>query len=272
MASAQRTLSTIKPLARRLIKRNMTSLDPATKDLLQELRKCDTAAICDADKVLKSQSATYKGIKLLKTEMKPVNAQSAKHVMVGMAKTVQCTKRNDFLAVLRGLMEAKEGDVLMVDTCNSDRAVAGELFCLQAIQKGLEGIVVDGPTRDSVFVQELSQLRCYSTSLTPYSGSTQSPGSVDVSITCGGVSVDPGDIVVGDNDGVLVADAKTLEALLPQAKAICGAEARLKEGLLNGNSLDVLTNYKEHISHRIDGEASSLAFKSLKLRRVRRYL
>lgn len=267
-----KTLPSLKPLLRRnnliplnrSIERRMTSPGQANKtEVLQALRQLDTAAICDADKIVISQlddGETYNGIKLLQPNMRPINGQSAKHVMVGTAKTAQCTQRNDFLAVLRGLMEAEKGDILMVDTCDSDRAVAGELFCLQAIQKELGGIIINGPVRDTVWIQELSTVRCYSTSVTPYSGATQSPGTIDVPITCGGVTVDPGDIVVGDNDGVVVASLQTFETVLPVAKALCDGEAKIKEGMLKGRSLKVLTNYEEHIAARLAGNASSLGF------------
>lgn len=250
--------------------------------LLRELRTLDTAAICDADKGMFSKATNnnnqYKGIKLLHSSMRPItnnndyknNSAAGNAIMVGVARTVQCTKRNDFLAVLRGLMEAQEGDVLMVDTGGSDRAVAGELFCLQAVQEGICGIVVDGPVRDSVHVQELvsssssdatETIRMYSTSVTPYSGDIQSPGSIQIPITCGGVVVEPDDIIVGDNDGVLAADMNTLQQLLPDAKAIFEVEARVKHGLLKGESLASMTNYADHIAARLEGKESSLGFK-----------
>ena len=229
--------------------------------LLQALRRLDTAAICDADKIMLSQDASYGGVRRMDSNMRPVNSQSAKHVMVGFAKTVQCTQRNDFLAVLRGLMEAKKDDVLLVDTCNSDRAVAGELFCLQAIQKGVSGIILDGPVRDTVFVQELSPIRVYATSITPYAGATQSPGNIGAPIACAGLRVDQGEIVVGDNDGIVVAYAETFEALLPKAQEIYELEANIKERLLKGENLASLTNYEEHLAARFDKKLSSLEFK-----------
>ena len=229
--------------------------------LLQALRRLDTAAICDADKIMLSQDASYGGVRRMDSNMRPVNSQSAKHVMVGFAKTVQCTQRNDFLAVLRGLMEAKKDDVLLVDTCNSDRAVAGELFCLQAIQKGVSGIILDGPVRDTVFVQELSPIRVYATSITPYAGATQSPGNIGAPIACGGLRVDQGEIVVGDIDGIVVAYAETFEALLPKAQEIYELEANIKERLLKGENLASLTNYEEHLAARFDKKLSSLEFK-----------
>lgn len=271
-----------------------TTVDGATakrmEPLLQALRALDTAAICDADKGMfskqKNANQAYKGIKLLHPSLRPINnpnkstaggggeiSENSGVPMVGLAKTVQCTKRNDFLAVLRGLMEAeteKSDVVLVVDTCGSDRAVAGELFCLQAIQKGLAGIVVDGPVRDTIHIQKLPLMctqrngfRMYATSRTPYSGSIQSPGSIDVSITLsGGIIVEPTDIIVGDNDGVLAADVDTLEQLLPDAQAIFNFEAKVKKELLEGReSLASMTNYAEHLAARLDGKPSSLAFK-----------
>jgi len=77
------------------------------------------------------------------------------------------------------------------------------------------------------------------------------------------VVVDPSDIVIGDNAGVVVADAETLEILLPKAKAIYEAEAKIKDLLIQGKGLAVSTNIEVHISARLAGKDSSLAFKVL---------
>jgi len=234
------------------------------------LQALDTAAICDADKGMFAKVDNYKGIKLLNFSIRPVNPagmHQTNAVMVGTAKTVQCTQRNDFLAVLRGLMEAQAGDVLMVDSCGSDRAVAGELFCLQALQRGISGIVVDGPVRDTIHIQQRpevsshTKIRIYSTSITPYSGTIQSPGSTNVPIQCGGVRIESNDIIIGDNDGVLAADAETLQQLLPDAQAIFDLESKVKSRLLKGDSLADMSNLERHIAARLEGTQSSLVFK-----------
>ena len=264
------------------------------ESLLPALRALDTAAICDADKGMFSKdnindgNREYKGIKVLPPSLRPIHPQqlntitgahniSGTTTMVGWAKTVQCTQRNDFLAVLRGLMEVTTTEsnnqdvVLVVDTCGSDRAVAGELFCLQALGYcRMAGMVVDGPVRDTIHVQNniLQQqkqplFRMYATSVTPYSGTIQSPGCTDVSVTLsGGIVVEPTDIIVGDNDGVIAADADTLEQLLPDAQAIFDLEARVKEKLLKGEeNLASMTNYDDHLAARLAGKPSSLGFK-----------
>jgi 4-hydroxy-4-methyl-2-oxoglutarate aldolase len=239
--------------------------------LFKALQKLDTAAICDADKVVLAKNSNagnrgYKGIRLMNQRIRPINVEkeeSPHRIMVGLARTVQCTKRNDFLAVFRGVMEAQAGDVLIVDTNKSDRAVAGELFCLQAAQKRVHGVVVDGPVRDSFYVKRMlpEQVRCYSSSITPYSGSTQSPGKTQVTVKCGDVLVNPGDIICGDNDGIVVADVATLEALLPDAQAIYESEAKIKARLLAGESLNLMTNFEDYLRARLAGEPSSLEFK-----------
>jgi hypothetical protein len=84
---------------------------------VKELRTLDTACICDADKMLSSSSrnssssSAYKGIRVLNAQIRPMNHTTTVQptiIMVGIALTVRCTKRNDFLAVLRGLIEAQK--------------------------------------------------------------------------------------------------------------------------------------------------------------------
>jgi hypothetical protein len=127
-------------------------------ELMKELRTLDTACICDADKMLfssnsssnsSSSSSAYKGIRVLNAQIRPINHTTINTgqptiIMVGIARTVRCTKRNDFLAVLRGLVEAqKQRDdlktVLMVDTCDSNRAVAG---CSSSLLVGTERFAI----------------------------------------------------------------------------------------------------------------------------------
>ena len=247
-------------------------IDP--NNLLKALRKLDTAAICDADKTLLAQNdpasttgGTYPGIKLMNGNLRLINDhykdKETNHnaTIAGFARTVQCAQRNDFLAVLRGLMDAQKDEVLVVDTCNSDLAVAGELFSLTATQVGMQGLVIDGPVRDTVFVQDMHDIKVFATSITPYSGTIQSPGKIQVPVNCGGILVEPGEVVVGDRDGIVVASPEMFGALLPQAQKIHQLEAKIKERLLEGTTLESMTNAKEHIEARLAGKPSSLEFK-----------
>jgi len=102
----------------------------------------------------------------------------------------------------------------------------------------------------------------YATSITPYSGTTQSPGETQAPvINCGGVEVRPGDIVVGDDDGVMVGTVETFEKLVPIAKQIQNIEQKLMDGIAGNKSLSSMTNLEEHIRQRLDGKDSNLEFR-----------
>ena len=230
------------------------------KGLLTALRELDTACLCDADKSVLGTDG-HIGLKLMDSSIRPINFSQQKHiVMAGVARTVQCTDKDDFLAVLRGMEESQSDDVLLVNTLSSTRAVAGELFCSEAQRKGLAGIVLDGPIRDTAQLEDLS-VRCYATSITPYSGSTQSGGSMQTAIQCCGIEVIPGDIVMGDNDGIIVGKIETFQELLPIARGIHSTEATLREAVSSGSKLTDKTNYEDHLKNRRAGKESSLAFR-----------
>jgi len=163
---------------------------------------------------------------------------------------------NDFLAVLCALTELSTGDVLVVNTGGSTRAVAGSLFTTEASRRGCTGIVVDGPIRD------VNGLECFafSTKVTPYAGTVQHLGDgVDTSsVICAGVTVNPGDIIFADSDGVICGSVDSFSTCLHDAEHIVAAEERLIQGMKLGVSLHSMTNFDDHISARKEGKESSL--------------
>mmetsp|Transcript_24556 Transcript_24556/g.43084 ORF Transcript_24556/g.43084 Transcript_24556/m.43084 type:complete len:211 (+) Transcript_24556:2-634(+) len=184
-------------------------------------------------------------------------------VMSGVARTVQFTGSDDFLPVLRGLQEAVKDEILVVNTLGSTRAVAGEIFCAEACRKELAGIIIDGPVRDTRHLSKYAPVRLYATSSTPYSGTTQSVGEMQVTVTCAGVEVQPGDIVVGDEDGVLVGSVHSFEQILPIAQQIQQVEKRMLHGITSDSkkSISSMSNYKDHIEKRLQDKPSSLEFR-----------
>jgi regulator of RNase E activity RraA len=238
----------------------------------------DTSALCDADKTLNIQLMynylEYSGIKLLDGErIRPMNhhrpGASSDHgvdiqiVMAGVARTVQFTEPNDFLPVLRGLQEAEPNEVLLVNTMNSSRAVAGEIFCAEAHRIGLAGIIIDGPIRDTRHLSKYPPVRMYAASVSPYSGTTQSVGEMQQPIICGGVEVLPGEIVVGDEDGILVGSIDSFQQLLPLAQQTQLIESKLLAGITSDSDQSVasMTNYDEHLERRMRRDPSNLEFK-----------
>lgn len=189
--------------------------------------------------------------------------------MVGLAKTVQCSKPNDFFAVVRGLDSCKAGDVLVVNTLDSTRAVAGGLFLSEASRRRMGGIVIDGSVRDMAQLAAVRDLLVYSTSVTPYSGTVQSLGEVDVPVTCGGIRVCPGDVIVGDGDGVVCGSRNTFEAVIESAENIVEMERLILRGLREGHSLHSMMNYKEHLDARSKEQESTITFKKTRLNNFR---
>jgi regulator of RNase E activity RraA len=96
---------------------------------------------------------------------------------------------------------------------------------------------------------------------TPRSGTTVSRAASGATIVCGGVEVAPGDIVFGDDDGLLIAAAGRIAAALETAEQIGRAERAILEAQARGEALHGLTSHDEHVAALDRGEPSTLAFR-----------
>jgi 4-hydroxy-4-methyl-2-oxoglutarate aldolase len=96
---------------------------------------------------------------------------------------------------------------------------------------------------------------------TPRSGTTVSRAPSGATILCGGVEVSPGDIVFGDDDGLLIAAAQRIAAALETAELIGRSERAILAAQARGEALHALTNHEEHVAALDRGEASALAFR-----------
>ena len=246
----------------------------AAGKLLGDLRQLDTSSLCDAEKMTISSDNDDRisRIRLMNSTIRPMNycQHRTNAVMAGIARTVSFTEPNDFLPLMRALaLEATMDEVLVVDTMSSTRAVAGEIFVAEARRKQMAGIVIDGPVRDTAHLDDdhdddSGVMRLYATGITPYSGTLQSPGIMQANVMCGGVLVQPGDIIMGDQDGVLVGDIAAFSKLLPIAKTIQTIEQKLIDNIASSSekkrSLASMTNLEEHVRQRLDGKDSTLKF------------
>ena len=155
----------------------------------------------------------------------------------GPAFTVKC-RAGDNLALHAALTYCQEGDVLVVSNEeDTTRAITGEVMMSYLFYtKKAAAIVIDGPIRD---MESLSQWEfpIYCTGATPGGPYKEGPGEVNVPIACGGISVNPGDIILADHDGIIVIPPKDAPGILEAAQKFHEAdEAKAnaaKEGKAN---------------------------------------
>ena len=148
--------------------------------------------------------------------------------LLGTALTVR-TRPGDNLMIHKALQLGKPGDVLVIDGAGAlDRALFGDIMKNVAKMRGFAGVVIDGAIRDAAAYREDS-FPCYARGVCHRGPYKDGPGEINVPVTIGGVVVNPGDIVVGDDDGLVFiapADAKMV------------AEASRKKALAEAATLD----------------------------------
>jgi RraA family protein len=150
--------------------------------------------------------------------------------LLGVAFTVR-VRPGDNLMLHRAIDMAEPGDVIMVDAQGElANAISGELMMAWAARRGVAGVVVDGAMRDADVIGRMA-LPVYARGITPRGPYKSGPGEINVPIACGGVVVHPGDIVVGDADGVVVIPRREAEAVLERARRKQSDEAATREAI-----------------------------------------
>jgi RraA family protein len=147
--------------------------------------------------------------------------------LVGSAVTVR-TREGDNLMIQQALDLAKPGDVIVVASGGGRRSLVGEIMCQFAKKKGIAGMVLDGPIRDVEAIYNMG-FPVYATGSNPGGPHKEGPGEINVTVSCGGVEVHPGDIIVGDADGVVVIPpADAAEVLQRSRKLFENEQAKLR--------------------------------------------
>lgn len=150
----------------------------------------------------------------------------------------------DNLMVHKSLDVLEPGDVIVIDAGGSDtNAVLGDLICTKAMHRGCAGFVVDGLVRDLPTIREVG-IPVFARGVTPIGPLHRGPGEINYSICCGGVVVNPGDIVVGDEMGVVIVPqgiaAELLERLIAHAEANADYFDSVKRGVFSNAWVDQL--------------------------------
>jgi RraA family protein len=153
--------------------------------------------------------------------------------LVGTAVTVKL-RAGDNLLTYKALSMMSPGHVLVVDAGGiTSNAIVGELLLLYAQQRGCAGFVIDGAIRDSAAFAE-ADFPCFARGVTHRGPFKTGPGSINVPVSIGGQVVQPGDVVVGDEDGIVVFPAADAERVKLAAQRSKAAEAAIRREILTG--------------------------------------
>lgn len=153
--------------------------------------------------------------------------------LVGTAFTVK-TRPGDNLMVHKALDLARPGDVLVVDGGGDLRqALVGELMQMHAVSRGLAGLAIDGAVRD-VAVLAASDFPCFARGATHRGPYKDGPGEINVPVSIDGLVINPGDVVVGDEDGLVAFPQAVAPDLLRQAREKVAAEEGTKRAIRAG--------------------------------------
>lgn len=152
--------------------------------------------------------------------------------LVGTAFTVK-TRPGDNLYIYKALTMLRPGDVLVVDAQgDTTNAVIGELIKLYAVQRGCVGFVIDGAIRD---VASFEATPCYARAVVHCGPYKTGPGEINVPVSIGGMIINPGDIVVGDEDGLVAFPQAVAKDVLGMARNHEALEERVKAEIANGS-------------------------------------
>ncbi len=195
------------------------------QETLEMLSKLPTGNVADSNNSIARQGVMDSGIK-------PVDPKS--HI-VGRAVTVKC-QPGDNLALHQAIYAANPGDVLVCDLRGYDQAGHfGDIMALACKVRGLAGVVLDGSCRDSEDIRELG-LPVFCRGFNPSGTVKASLGQINVPVSCGGIEVRPGDLILGDCDGVVVVPQAQEDVVFAKAVAKFEKEKHIVEQLLAGKT------------------------------------
>jgi regulator of RNase E activity RraA len=178
-----------------------------------------------------------------------MKCRSANPKMAGPAFTVR-VHTADILMIASALAECPKGYVLAIDGQGElNTALWGELTTYRALKKGLAGVVIDGAIRDAAKIA-VSRLPVFARAVVPNAGGAEYLGALNSIVCCGGQVVQPGDWLIGDEDGIVVAPADELERAIVLAERIVAAEKQMERAIRRGADLSELLKAKEAIERK----------------------
>ncbi|CAK6495271.1 4-hydroxy-4-methyl-2-oxoglutarate aldolase/4-carboxy-4-hydroxy-2-oxoadipate aldolase [Pantoea sp. Nvir] len=200
------------------IKRDITRVSP---ELVKQAAEFQAAILAD---VAGRRGTLHGRVKPLAATMK----------VAGPAITVE-VRPGDNLAIHAALAIAQPGDVIVVDGKGDiSCALIGEIMSTQAHASGIAGIIIDGAVRDADALRE-NGFPVFSAGLNPCGPTKSIAGRVNYPTSVAGASIEPGDLIIGDADGVVVLPREAVPALLDLAQKKLDAENKRIAGIRDGD-------------------------------------
>ena len=201
------------------IRRNFERIDPK---LIEQLKGFPSGYFVD---IQGRRGALDCGIQQM-SEFPPV---------IGTAVTVK-TVPDDNLAPYVALDVLQPGDVLVIATGDwVGSAVIGDLIVGMFGNAGVAGVVTDGAVRDIVGLEDVG-VPIYARALTPNSPQKNGPGEIGLSVSIGGVTVNTGDLIVADRDGVVCLPRARVAAAVEEVRGIKDKEAKIEAAIAKGQT------------------------------------
>lgn len=203
-------------------------------ELIAKFQGAQTSHLCDA----------MDGRGALSYRIKPLESSQA--VFAGPAVTAHAYPA-DIVGMFGAVSEARQGDVIVVANDGyTETAVVGDLAVGMMRNKGVAAFVTDGLARDKAGIIATG-VPVFCQGISPNSPGTYGKGTVGVPVTLGGVLVSPGDIIVGDADGVVVIPQERAEEIAKRLAEIRKAEAKTEKSVAEGMTMapglkDIINN------------------------------
>ncbi|MCA0434246.1 MAG: dimethylmenaquinone methyltransferase [Proteobacteria bacterium] len=210
-----------------------TDKAPATADL-ERWRNVPAAIVADVSK----------GAALVDPDIRPLCPAAQQPRLFGRAVTVKCSAP-DFGAVLWSLDLVRKGDVLVIDAQgHRDHAMIGGILGAHLRRLGAAGIVCDGAVRDVMELAAWDDFSVFSRHVTPRGPTALDQGEVNGVVSIGGRQVSPGDLVIGDDDGLVVLSDDMIRTLIAAAEEKLSLEDKWIKSLEAGTSVNATFGLK----------------------------